>query len=108
MPALGPAVARNGLAISDARDLRRRLDAVLTLQLLERDVKVDITEARDDELLCLPDPFDVQRRILLAQAGQPAGDLLLVASRLRSDGDAVCRPRQVQGRQRPTILHAQG
>src|ERR1700686_508230 len=108
MPALGPAVARNGLAISDARDLRRRLDAVLTLQLLERDVKVDITEARDDELLCLLDTFDVQRRILLAQAGQPAGDLLLVASRLRSDGDAVCRPRQVQGRQRPTILHAQG
>src|SRR5439155_24130590 len=46
-------------------------------------------------------------RDCFTQEGQAAGDLLLVASRLRSDRHAVGRPGQIQGRQRPTVLHTQ-
>jgi hypothetical protein len=57
--ALGPAVARNCLAVGDARDLSGRLHAVLALELFEDDVKVDVAKAGDDELLGLFETFHV-------------------------------------------------
>src|SRR5206468_9190186 len=71
VPALGARRAMDGLAVGHARHRRRRLDAVLTLQLLERHVEVDVAEAGDDQLLGLLDALDVKRRVLLAQAGEP-------------------------------------
>ena len=59
VPALGPAVARNRLAVGDARHLGRSLDAVLALELLEGDVQVDVTKAGDDQLLGFLDTFHV-------------------------------------------------
>ena len=105
--ALGPAVAGNRLAVSDARDLGRRLDAVLTPELLEGHVQVDVAKSRDDQLLGLLHAFHVQRRIFFAQPCQAARDLLLVAARLRGDRHAVGRPRQIQRRQGSAVLHAQ-
>ena len=107
MTTLSPAVARDRLAVGDARDLGRRLHPVLALQLFEDDVQVNVTKPRDDQLLRLLDTFHVQRRVLFAQPRQAAGDLLLVASGLGRDRQGVCRPGQVQRRERPTVLHAQ-
>src|SRR5205823_1224864 len=59
VPTLGPAVAGNGLAIRDTWRLRSRLDAVLSLELLEDDVQVDVPQAGDDELLGLLNTFHV-------------------------------------------------
>ena len=59
VPTFGPAVAGNGLAISDARHLRGRLDAVLSPELFEDDVQVDVPQAGDDELLGLLNTFHV-------------------------------------------------
>src|SRR5207245_9525831 len=89
MPALGAAVAGNGLAIRDARRGRRRLYAVLPRQLLEDHVQVDVAKPRDDQLVRLLDPLDVQGGILLRQARKAARDLLLVAASLGGDGEAV-------------------
>src|SRR5256712_3559599 len=89
VPALGPAVARDRLAVGDARDLRRRLYAVLALELLEGDIQVHVAQAGDDQLLGLLHTFHVQRRIFFAETGQAARDLLLVAPRLWCDRHAV-------------------
>src|SRR5689334_12756760 len=95
------------LAIWNAWRRGRRVHAVLALQLLERDVEVHVAKAGDDELVRLLVALDVEGRVLLTQPGKPARDLLLVAPRLRRDRQAVGRPGQVEGRDRPAVLRPQ-
>src|SRR6185312_14876691 len=95
------------LAVCDPRRGGGRLDAVLALELLQRDLEVDVAEAGDDQLVGFLDPLHVQGRVFLAQPGQARGDLFLVAARLGRDGDAVGRARQVEPRQRGRVLRPQ-
>src|SRR5438046_1357755 len=53
VPTFGPAVAGNGLAISDARHLRGRLDAVLSPELFEDDGQGEVPQAGQSERLGL-------------------------------------------------------
>src|SRR5207302_8725397 len=53
-------------------------------------------------------PLDVKRGVLLGEPREAARDLLFVAARLRGDGDAVGRSRQVQRRKRTAVLDADG
>ncbi len=93
MAAFGPAVAGDGLTVGDARQGGRGLHAVLSLQLFQDHVEMDVAQPRDDQLMGLLHPLHVERRILLGEARQPARDLLLVASGLGGDGEAVRRRR---------------
>src|ERR1700730_15894345 len=108
MPALSPAVAGDGLAVGDAGNLRRRLDAIFTFQLLEDHVAVNVSQPCDHELMSLLEPLDVQRRILFAQPRQAAGDLLLVATGFGGDGHAVGSAWQLERRQRTCVLLSEG
>ena len=96
MPALCPAVAGYRLAVGHTGRLGRRLDSVLSLELLEDHVEVNVAEPRNDELLGLLHPLDMKRRVLFGQACQATGNFLLVAAGLGGDGEAVGRGRQVQ------------
>src|SRR6266851_6958904 len=107
MPALGSAVARNGLAVGDSRGLGRGVHAVLALELLQDDVEVHVAQPRYDQLLGLLDAFHVQRRVFLAEPGKAARDLLLVAPGLRGDGQAVSGARKLERRQGASVLEAQ-
>ena len=108
MAALGPRVAVHGLAVRHPRRGRGRVDSVLALQLLERDVEVDVAEAGDHELLGLLAALHVQGWVFLAEPGKTARDLLLVTVRLGRDGQAVGGARNLDRRQRASVLHAEG
>ncbi len=86
-------MAGDGLAVGDARHGGRGLHAVLSLQLFQDHVEMDVAQPRDDQLMGLLHPLDMQRRILLGKARQSARDLLLVAAGLGGDGEAVRRRR---------------
>ena len=68
---------------------------------------MDVAQAGDDQLLGLLEAFHVKRRILFAQPGQSARDLLLVASGLGRDRQGVSGARQVERWKRPSVLQAE-
>src|SRR5215472_12705109 len=96
------------LSVRDSRRRRRRLDAVLALQLLQGHVEVNVAQPRDDELVRLLVSLDVKRRVLLAEACETARDLLLVAAGFGRDGQAVGRAREVEAGQRAAVFLTEG
>ena len=81
----------NLLAVGDAGGAELDLDAELALELAAQHVQVDVAGAGDDHLLGLGVVRDGEGAVLLAEAGEALGDLVLLALRLRGDGHGVAR-----------------
>ena len=81
------------LPVGHPRKLGRGLDPVLAPELLQDHLQVDVAHASDHQLVGLLPAVDTQRGVLLGQAREAGGDLLLVASALREDGEGVRRGR---------------
>src|SRR5690606_8668410 len=97
------------LAVRDARLLGRDLYAVLALEPLDLDVQVQLAEPADDRLPDLRGVTESERRILLAQLGEPVADLVLIAAAGRADrhGDVRFRECDRREHERP-VRRAQG
>ena len=105
---LVPAVRVGGhgdrLAIGNARQLQRDLDAEPALQLGDRDLDVELALAREQRFLGLRIAAVVDGRILLLQPVERRADLVLVAARLRLDGVGENRLGERQRRERERRL----
>ena len=86
VPAVGIRWHRDRLAIRNARELERDLDAEAPSQLGDGDLDVQLALAREQRLLRLRIAAVVDGGILLPEPVQRRADLLFVAARLRFDG----------------------
>ena len=73
------------LAVRDLGGMRRDLHAELPLQPFHLHLEVRLAHAVHHGLVRLVGARDPKRRVLLAQAREPGGELVLVALRLRLD-----------------------
>ena len=85
--ALGLGRAGDRLAVRDLHVLGLDLDAELAVQPLERDAEVRLAHAPQQRLVRLGVALEAQRRVLVEQAVQRVGELVLVALRLGVDRD---------------------
>src|SRR6059058_1118244 len=83
-----PGLLANRLEVRDARLVQLDVHAEAPLQPLDRDLDVDLRQAREQLLPGLRIAPEVDRRVLLGEPPQARGHLLLVAFRLRLDGEA--------------------
>ena len=79
--------SRDGLAIGHLRLADRRLDGELALHAVDEDLQVQLAHPGDDGLAGLLVAADAERRILVGQRLERLAELVLVALRLRLDGD---------------------
>ena len=79
--------AADRLAVGDLRAADVGLDAVLALHAVDEDLEVQLAHAGDLGLAGLLVGLDLEGRVLLGQAAEGDGHLLLVGLRLRLDGD---------------------
>src|SRR5207245_7340605 len=75
------------------------VDAEAPLQPLDRDLDVHLRQTGQQLLPGLRVPAQMERRVLLGEASQPRRHLLLVALRLRRDGEAHHRLGEADSRQ---------
>ena len=79
--------AADRLAVGDLRAPDVRLDAVLALHAVDEDLEVQLAHAGDLDLAGLLVGLHLEGRVLLGQAAEGDGHLLLVDLRLGLDGD---------------------
>ena len=86
--------AADGLAVGDLRLADVRLDAELALHAVDEDLQVKLAHAGDLGLAGLLVGGDDERRVLLGQAAEGDGHLLLIGLGLRLDGHLDDRLRE--------------
>src|SRR5205085_2942594 len=79
--------AADRLAVGDLRAPDVRLDVVLALHAVDEDLEMQLAHAGDLDLAGLLVRLHLEGRVLLGQATEGDGHLLLVDLRLRLDGD---------------------
>src|SRR3954452_8306722 len=79
--------AADGLAVGDLRAADVGLDVELAAHAVDEDLEVQLAHAGDLGLARLLVRLDLEGRVLLGQAAEGDGHLLLVGLRLRLDGD---------------------
>ena len=85
---LGARLLADRLEVRHARLVQLDVDAEAALAPLDRDLDVHLADAGEQLLARLLVAAQAQRRVLLGQPAQRRRDLLLVALRLRRDGEA--------------------
>src|SRR6266508_626228 len=83
------------LAVGDLRLADIRLDAELTLHPVDQHLEVQLAHAGDDRLAGVLVGADLEGRVLVGEALDRDAQLLLVALRLRLDGDRDHRGREL-------------
>ena len=98
--AMGLGGLANRLQVRHARRVQLDLGAEAALHPVDDHLDVDLGEPGDDLLARLLVAVDVERRVLLLEAADRADRLLLVALRLRLEGERHHRRGQVERRER--------
>ena len=83
------------LAVGHLRLADGRLDGELALHAVDEHLEVQLAHARDDGLAGLLVGADAERRVLVGQRLERLAELVLVALRLRLDGDVDHRLREL-------------
>ena len=83
------------LAVGHLRLADRGLDGELALHAVDQHLEVQLAHARDDGLAGLLVGADAERRVLVGQRLERLAELVLVALRLRLDGDVDDRLREL-------------
>ena len=89
----------DGFAVSDFRFVREDFQVEARFKTFLHDVEMELAHAGDDEFLGLGVARHLEGRVFIGDLVQAAGDLLLVAARLRFDREAEHRQGILRQRQ---------
>src|SRR3954453_5908275 len=98
--------AADGLAVGDLRAADVRLDVELAAHAVDEDLEVQLAHPGDLGLAGLLVRLDLERRVLLGEAAERDGHLLLVGLRLRLDGDGDHRLRELHRLQADRLVRS--
>ncbi len=101
---VGARLRLDRLDVRDARLVQLHLDAEPSLRPLDRNLDVDLAHAGEQLLPGLLVAAQPQRRILLTETPKRLRDLVLVALRLRGDGEAHHRVGEPERRRFEIVL----